>query len=343
MPAHADSIGSDYLVSQTFAQGLPTDDQVQPKAKGTRSKTPVVAATPTSSEQGANSMQLPPHILSTGTDIHKPNLSPNAQQLADELGLTPLYARLDRVRNATGRASADERLDALESREVISEKLRRAEMEVNFVLAEIYDEQSLYNEVLSSYTGERDKIVAMTNAVSFGTNGILWAVAEGLDIPTYRYPHLSVSSGVTGIVAGVIPSVASAMTLKEVNGRKHSEPADPNMLAKLFDRPITARNDYPDGVWTFLDTIPADDPKGKKRKDQMIDRWIADKNLPSFTDRGSSSQIDLITNSEPQKKTVTISVLSTRLSLLSQLAAETFKMNRLLLELEMALDGSKHA
>ena len=112
------------------------------------------------------------------------------------------------------------------------------------------------------------------------------------------------------------------------------------MLAKLFDRPITTQNDFPPAVWNFLISHPADNQE-KTRRELIVDRWVADSNIPAFTDRNSQDQIDTITSSKPQIKTLTLGVLSTRVSMLTQLASEIFKMNRLLDELEMALRGLK--
>jgi hypothetical protein len=261
--------------------------------------------------------------------------------LANQLAISDQLARLPELRSRAQQGTLSARLEYEETREQVSEVLRGAEMDVNYVLAEIYDEQGIYNELIGSYSSERDKIVAYTNMVSFGTNGVLWAVCESLDIVTATRARFAVSSGITGILAGVIPSIASAITLKEVNGLKHSAPAAPNMLAKMFDRPVSSQNDFPSVVWNWLNSQPADN-QTKKRRDLIIDRWIADSNIPSFTDRSSQAQIDTITASTAQKKTVNISVLSARLSMLSQLASEVFKMNRLLDEMEMTLRGSKN-
>ncbi|MGH9553153.1 MAG: hypothetical protein ACRD3W_27485, partial [Terriglobales bacterium] len=215
------------------------------------------------------------------------------------------------------------------------------EMDVTYVLAEINDEQALYNELITAYTGDRDKLIARTNAFSFAANGALWALSEALTIPTAGKPGFAIPAGATGVLAGVIPSVASAMTLKQVNGKKYSESTSANMLATMFGRPTSPELEYPSLVWGFLNSSPSDNPK-KKRKDLIIDRWISDSNIPALTDRNSKSQIDTVTASANQHKTITIAVLNSRLSMLSQLSAEVFKMNRLLDEMEMALRGTKH-
>jgi hypothetical protein len=292
------------------------------------------------SEAGANSMAVPNPILATGSDVHSDTMSPNAIALAKQLGLAKDLAALPDLHERAQSGGLAARLSYDEAREHVSETLRGAEMDVNYVLAEIWDEQGIYNELVGSYSSERDKKIAITNMVSFGTNGALWAVCEALDIPTVTRPNFAIPSGITGILAGIIPSIASAYTLREVNGKKHSAPAAPNMLAKVFDRPTSLQTEYPPVVWNFLNSNPADNMQ-KKRKELIIDRWISDSNIPAFTDRSSTAQIDTVTASAPQNKTLTLAVLGARLSMLSQLSAEIFKMNRLLDEMEMALRGAK--
>lgn len=296
-------------------------------------------------EPAANTLSIPGRILRTGVELTESRVSPNAMQLAKQLNLTPLFYQLQDLKDKLRSESNTERSwqlrqEILEVKEEICEILQVSQMDVDFVLAEINDEQVIYSDLLQSYTSTRDKTVAVTNAISFGTNGALWAIAEGLDIPTWKRPKYAIPSGTFGILGGIIPSVASALTLKEVSGRHYSAPAAPNMLAKMFDRPTTSDIEYPQGVWSFLNSAPPGDKK--TRKEQIIDRWIADKNISNFTDRTSKRQIDIVTASADQHKSLTIAVLQTRQVMLTQLGAEVFKMKRLLLELMMVVRGTKN-
>jgi hypothetical protein len=346
MPCVYADVGTDYLLRhRSLAEATSPAATTSAAANAAPATNAPRAVAQKTSEAGANSLVIPGSILETGADVHSPTVSPNAVQLAGQLGILEALKHVQDLRGTVNASSAvGDRLDLLEARERVAGTLRRSEMDVNFVLSEIYDEQSLYADIMSNFTSQRDKTVAVTNAISFGTNGALWAVCEALDIPTYKTPTLSIPSGITGILAGIVPSIASALTLKEVNGRKYSAPAAPNMLAKVFDRPTTSLIEYPDSVWTFLNSEPVQHEanEAKRRREVIVDRWISDKNIPSFTDRSSKEQIDLVTASAEQKKTLTIAVLSTRITMLQQLASETYKMNRLLLELEMVLEGTKH-
>lgn len=75
--------------------------------------------------------------------------------------------------------------------------------------------------------------------------------------------------------------------------------------------------------------------------DQIVDRWIADSNIPGFTDRNSKQQLDVITASFAQRKGLSISTLTARSIMLQQLQAEVWKMKRMLLELAMAAQNEK--
>ena len=299
-------------------------------------------------DSGVNTVDVPKQILKSGINLSNASLSPNSQQLADQLNLTPILVRIQELRAITASQKGETSLEALSNRISLQEQLESARsillqtaFEADFVTSEIQAEQNVYASVLSTFQSNRDKIVARTNAASFITNGILWAVSCGLAIPTYKYPGYSVQSGITGVIAGIVPSVASMYALKAYEGRHKTSEQEPNMLARIFDYPTNPEIDYPASIWKFLTSVPASDGGTRTRKDQLIDRWISDKNIPGFTDSKSKKQLDAITASISQKKGLCIDNLNARLVMLEQLEGEVMKLKRLLLELSMAVNGSK--
>ncbi|MBS2009813.1 MAG: hypothetical protein JST01_22355 [Cyanobacteria bacterium SZAS TMP-1] len=294
-------------------------------------------------ETSANTVAIPKQILRTGVSLTSPGISPNSTQLANNIGLTPLMERIQTLRGqiSSGQQDASLRLELLETIQKADILLQRTDLDIDFTVAAIGAELQVYNEILSTYTSDRDKLVARVNAASFISNGVLWAACEAFSIPTYKYPGLSVHSGTLGIAAGIVPSLASMYTLKAVNGKKKTSEADPNMLAKIFNYPTTAETEYPNSVWQYLHEVPADDPRAKKRIDQLIDRWVADSNMPAFTDRSSRQQLNILTASVPERKGLSIATLTARQVMLQQTSAEVMKMKRLLLDLTMFLQGEK--
>lgn len=292
-----------------------------------------------------NSMPYPRPILQSQVDLTVTSLSHDALEMAELLKLTPLFNRLKTLRDDLGKDGElplkrlEMRQDILELKQEITESLVATSMEVDFVLAEINEEQIRASELSQSLATQRDRNVAITNAVSFCTNGALWALAEGLSIPTYRRPRFSISSGTTGILAGLVPSAFSIYALKQLSGRHFVGTCKPNMLAKLFDYPTSPQIEYPKSVWDYLNAVPPDDNSGLTRRVQIINRWIEDRNMPYFKDKKSREQIDYVTGfSQPD---VTIAKIQARTDMLQQLSAEIFKMNRTLLELMMVIRGTK--
>jgi hypothetical protein len=299
-------------------------------------------------ESTANTLAIPKQILKTGVSLTTSTLAPNTIQLANNIGLIPLLERIRNLRSKVDSNDGSITIETLSARQDLWEAIQKAilviqktDLDIDFTMAEIGAEHQVYCEILATYTNDRDKAIARTNAISFISNGALWAVTEALAIPTYKNAKFAIPSGIIGIPAGVVPSIASLWTLKQLNGKKKTSEVEPNMLAKLFGYPTTADIEYPRSIWEYLNQVPADDPRGKKRLDQLVDRWVADSNMPSFTDRHSKKQLDILTASVSRRKGLSIGTLTARSVMLQQLSAEIMKMKRMLLELTMTVQGEK--
>lgn len=299
-------------------------------------------------EPSANTQAIPKQILKTGICLTSSTVSPNSLQLANAIGLMPIVEQIQTLRQQVASYKDQHSLEALAARQDLSEAIQNASLivqktnlEIDFTLSAIEAEYQLYLEILATYTNDRDKAIARTNALSFITNGILWAVCESLAIPTYKNANFAIPSGIVGIPAGVVPSIASMYTLKQINGKKRTSEVEPNMLAKLFNYPTTNDIEYPKSVWQFLNQVPASEPQSSTRLKQLIDRWIVDANIPDFSDRASKRQLDVITASVAQRGGLSIANLTVRTVMLQQLGAEVSKMKRLLLELSMVIQGEK--
>ncbi|MGD9684265.1 MAG: hypothetical protein AB7W16_24125 [Candidatus Obscuribacterales bacterium] len=297
-------------------------------------------------DPSANTSRVPGQILRTGINLSSHGLSSNSRQLADIIELSPLLEKLESLRAELSKAQP-RTLDAiaikqelLEGRQDAMLLLGKTSLEIDFTLAEIEAELQVYDEILSSYKDERDRTTARTEATGLISNGILWAVAEALTIPGFANARFSIPSGIIGIPAGVVPSIASLWTLRQMRGKRRTSERAPNMLSRIFGYPITEDVDYPETVWKFFNSAPPDAP-GKTRFDVLIERWIADANMPAFSDRSSRAQLDVLTASVARKNGMCIDTLTARQVMLRQLAAEIMKMKRMLLELTMVVRGDK--
>ena len=347
LPASADSggVGTNFLMSRTALD--PNANSTTGKSKGQRR---FLAQTKAGNvnNQGANSLEFPTQILKTGVSLTATGLSANSMQLSENIGLSPVLERISTLRDRASKLGSEQTIESLSvKQDLLDETLaarlivQKASLEIDFTVAEIEAERQVYNELLSTFKNDRDKALARTNAFAFISNGILWAVTGALFIPPYKHPVYNIPAGIVGIPAGLVPSIASMYTFKQINGKKRDSEEEPNMLAKVFNYPTNPEIEYPNSVWTYLNQVPQDGSTSKKRIDQMIERWIADSNIPAFNDKNSKKQLDVITASASQKKSLTIATLTARSVMLDQLLAEVNKMKRMLLELDMVAVGDK--
>lgn len=298
-------------------------------------------------EATANTEPIPKQILKTGINLNYQGLSANTLQLADTIKLSPVLENIQALKSkveATKAPSIENltaRQDLFEARQTALLLIQKTDLEIDFTMAEIVAENEVYAEVLATFINDRDRAITRTNAAGFISNGVLWAACEALTIPSFKNAKFAIPSGILGIPAGVVPSIASMWTLKQLGGKRKKSEVEPNMLAGLFDYPINGEIEFPRSVWLFLNQVPPGDATGRTRKDQLIDRWIADDNIRDFNDRKAVKTLDVLTASVAHNKALDIGTLTARKVMLDQLAAEVMKMKRLLLELAMALEGTK--
>lgn len=271
--------------------------------------------------------------------------SKEAALLARQLDLLQPLERISTLRKqlesyTDTKVPLELRVEYNEAKEDVIAALEQARLEIDFAQAELAVEIAGSAELLQAYSAERDQRINALNLWSFRTNGALWALAEGLDIPTYVHPRLSIPSGTIGIAAGLVPSAFSAFAVRSSNSGHYDRDPRPNMLSPLFDYQVTPRIEYPKSVWNYLHAPPADDESGRTRLDRLVDNWIEDKNIHVFSDRNSRAQLDSLTGSV--QKRLTIDLLADRLNMLQQVSALISQMNRPLLELIMVARGSKH-
>ncbi len=290
-----------------------------------------------------------PYTLSN-TEISSSLLSAEAQQLAKQLNIETRLRRLEQLQQAVGATTAataspsangvsiEQRLELLELKQELTEILEQTRMEIDYARSALFLEEAIQTELVRAYSSERDTHVLESNLWSFRTNGVLWTLAEALSIPTYSHPRYSVSSGTLGILAGLVPTAFSIVAARESKGGKFERPGFPNMLAKIFDYKVGPMVDYPPSVWTFLHSSPPHLAE-KSRIDILVEEWLEDKNIKIFTSRTNKSQLDRLTGNATQN--LSVDLLADRVAMLTQLDALIALMNRPVLELMLAVRGSK--
>ena len=276
------------------------------------------------------------------TDPYSSDLSPLGLQVAQLLDIEKPLHRLEEMRKqlastSSTKPSFETKQDFLELKVNMIAAIEQARLDIDFVIAEMEDEHARIAELYQASNDERTRRINRANINAFRTNGVLWAVAESLDIPTYSHPKYSIPSGTIGIIAGLVPSIFSLYAMR-VPEEHYARSSYPNLLCKIFDYPTTPRIEYPDTVWAFLNAKPLGEPT-KSRREIVIEYWHTDKNIQFFKHRNDSIALDSLTGTK--QGNLTAELLGDQLLMLRELKAIVLQMNRALMELMMLVRGQK--
>jgi hypothetical protein len=267
-------------------------------------------------------------------------MSPEAEQMSDLLGITKKLERLmTLVKQAqSGSLTHADREEMVDIRFEILETVEETRLQIDFIAAEIEEERVILEEARDKFSEDRDNRVNKANLLAFRTNGVLWALAEALDIPTYKNPRLSIPSGTIGILAGIVPSLFSGYATRASGGGRYLRQVYPNILTKIYDFPTIPRVEYPEIVWQYLNSKPCGETR--TRRQIMQDRWRDDKNIHALVGGVDAHKLKLLTGNEPY--IADLELISDKLIMMGQVKAVTLQMARPLLEICMAARGKKH-
>ena len=278
-------------------------------------------------------------ILSVHSDPLAPDMSPEAMQLAELMGIKEKLQRLYELNSLSKKSKLplEQREERFDLKFDLLESIEETRLQVDCVRGEIEEEEVVLEEARRLLGDERDEKVNRANLAAFRTNGVLWAVAEALDIPTYKSPKYSIPSGSIGIIAGIVPSVFSAIATRSSSGGTYKRQIYPNMLTKIFDLPAIPRVEYPGVVWLYLNAAAPGETETRKQK--MQNRWRKDPYISYFHHNVCDDNIKLLTGNAPYVGD--LDMVSDKLIMMGQIKAITLQMTRPLLEICMVVRDIK--
>jgi hypothetical protein len=281
-------------------------------------------------------------IFETHSDPLTAVMSADAVQLSNILSINSKLRRLLAVYKEleeapSGSSPAALREERSDLKFDILETVEETRLQIDIVNAEIDEEEVILEEAMRIYTTDRDNRVNRANQAAFRTNGVLWAVAEAISIPTYKQPTLSIPAGTVGIVAGIVPSIFSGYAARQSAGLRYKREIYPNILTGIFGLPTIPRVEFPEVVWQYFNSCPENETR--TRRQVMKDHWLADRNISIFRDGISSEKLLLLTGNKPY--TSDMELVSDKLIMIGQIKAVTLQMCRPLLEICMAVRGKK--
>src|SRR6266478_1276145 len=196
----------------------------------------------------------------------QPKLSPGAEEVASEIGVTPLIERLYRLPERGGGTMS---LEALSLRQEITEAVLGASLEVDGVIAEIDSELAQINAIRTDLETRRDHAINLNTIANIVASGVTGVVGTALQFKNST-ANLGNAIGVAG--AG-ISTVLSLIGLRQQRGGHKSLGVAPNLLAKLFDKKPEFHSDYPEEVWTYLNAVPPAESVTGTRRALLIKLW----------------------------------------------------------------------
>ncbi len=247
---------SDYGSSNT--SNAQSTDVVSDQAER---RTFVAANDPAPSPQQAPSSQQSAQLSSELIDFCK------NWQLAD---LTE-FERLRTLAKSSGHTPEDS-INYLMARQLFLENVMAVNFDLQTSISSVVQQTAATEELNATMVYHRDKAIRYNTYANFVAGGITGILSGSFDMA--KLPE--VNPNTLDIVEGAAQSGLSAWALKQLRSEYEAIQGVPNVLAALiFNTPD--KPDFPDSVWTFLNSVPQNSQTGKTRREEMVSRWLAHK------------------------------------------------------------------
>ncbi|HEV7374005.1 MAG TPA: hypothetical protein VGN95_04775 [Pyrinomonadaceae bacterium] len=263
-------------------------------------------------------------------------LSPEAAQVADEIGVTQLLDQLSSKRADGSRVS----LESLAVRQEITENVLAASLDVDSVNAVIDSEIEQIRGIRADIQAKRDKAQNIINIASIVTGGVAGAITSALQ---FKPSTVNLGNGI-GVGGGAGSVVLSIVGIRMQGGRR-SLGDSPRMLARFFGRQPDATEAipsvYPEEVWSYLNSAAPSQPNMGTRREQLIAKWRSEGRLKQDGTPKGGRRIEALSGNISQMRRLSINELDDRVAMLLDVRARVSLMKRGLSELLRALSAAK--
>lgn len=225
------------------------------------------------------------------------------------------------------------------TRQNLTEQVLIVDYDVDSVANRIDVEVARANEIHAYLSERRDRAIRIntyTNFISGGLTGIIGGALSLGNVP-------SVAPNTLDTTEGVIQTTLATWALKQQHGEKRMESGVPNMLAKLFYGASYSSQDYPDSVWAYLNSVPANSAVSQTRLDTLITRWQAQRLCLIHKGHAGNpdSRVKHITGTHDEPQRTTIGLLADRIAMLLDLRSTVSEMDELLADLMQFIHGNR--
>jgi hypothetical protein len=266
-------------------------------------------------------------------------LSPEAEQIADEIDVAPLLKRLERLRGAPAADSSSMTWESLAVRQEITERVLSTSLDIDSVSAVIDSEVEQIRGIRADLQAKRDKAQNVINMASIVTGGVAGAITSALQFKTST---VNLGNGI-GVAGGAGSVLLSIVGIHKQGGGRQSLGDSPRMLARFFGRPPDATeaipSDYPEEVWAYLNSTSPSQPNRGSRREQLIAKWHSEGRINQDGSPKGERRIETMSSNISQLRKLSISEMSDRVTMLLDVRAKVSLMKRGLSEILRGLSN----
>jgi hypothetical protein len=264
-------------------------------------------------------------------------LSPEAAQVADQIGVAHFLDQLGRQRAAGSPIS----LESLAVRQEITEKILAASLDIDSVNAVIDSEVDQIRGIRADLQAKRDKAQNIINIASIVTGGAFGAVTSALQ---FKPGTVNLGNGI-GVAGGAGSVVLSLIGIHKQGGGRRPLGDSPRMLARFLGRQPDAMeaipSDYPEAVWLYLNSAPPSQSNTTTRRDQLIAKWRSEGRINQDGSPKGKRRIEGASSNISELRKLSITEMSDRVSMLLDVRARVSLMKRGLSEILRGLSAAK--
>lgn len=270
-----------------------------------------------------------------------PRLSPEAAQVALEIGVAPLLERLDHFSGGLPAGDQTTRIDSLILRQEITEKVLSTSLEIDSVNAVIDAEIEQIRSIRSDLQARRDKTQNIINMASIVTGGVFGAITSAMQ---FSAGTVNLGNGI-GVAGGVGSVLLSLVGIRKQGGRRKLGDS-PRMLARFFGRQPDAveaiSSVYPEAVWSYLNSPTPSRPNLGTRREELIAKWRSEGRLEPDASPKAKGKIEAASNNPSQVRKLSIDNLDDRMAMLLDVRARVSLMKRGLSEILRGLSVARN-
>lgn len=262
-----------------------------------------------------------PRIAETFSAQSSGGVSAAGRQLAVQLGIDSSLDELYRARQQSG-WKQDPQVRIL--KQDLVESILAAELEVRTAQSRLDAEIALADDLRAKLEEGRDKAVTLTALANLVTGAFNGVTGNSFDFSA----KTELAGKILDVVEGGVAVSLAALALRQQAGEKRFAGVG-GMLGRFFQG---QSSDYPESVWTYLNTASLDSKDGKSRRSVLLDRWTTE----GIVRRGQARwehRLKHITKGTVDRHRVTIAVLEDREAMLHDLRATISPMEESLLDI----------